>query len=137
VIYHPTMTTARLPRVTASTLRVLQVLLKSAGCPDAPGKDHLEHRGEIYALALARSANVRVGSVYPILARLEKYKWITGRWEEENPALPGRPRRRFYRLTDDGVDEAQRLLRERRGNSANEDQKEEPDKFGVEACWLP
>jgi transcriptional regulator len=48
----------------------------------------------------------RVGSLYPILCRLEDRALITGRWVEK----PGERRRRFYRLTPLG---RKRLARER------------------------
>src|SRR5262249_3294414 len=37
-------------------------------------------------------------SLYPVLYRLERKGWITGRWVE----LPGRRRRRYYCLTSSG-----------------------------------
>jgi PadR family transcriptional regulator, regulatory protein PadR len=40
----------------------------------------------------------RIGSLYPILCRLEDKRLITGRWVE----TPGERRRRFYRLTAQG-----------------------------------
>ena len=40
----------------------------------------------------------RVASLYPLLYRLEKRGWITGRWVEKS----GERRRCFYRLTPDG-----------------------------------
>ena len=40
----------------------------------------------------------RVGSLYPILCRLEAQHLILGRWVEK----PGERRRRFYRLTPAG-----------------------------------
>ena len=40
----------------------------------------------------------RIGSLYPILCRLEDRGLITGRWVEK----PGERRRRFYRLTAAG-----------------------------------
>ncbi len=40
----------------------------------------------------------RIGSLYPILCRLEDKGLITGRWIEK----PGERRRRFYKLTTDG-----------------------------------
>jgi len=48
----------------------------------------------------------RVSSLYPILCRLEKRRWIAGRWVEKE----GERRRRFYRLTERGMEalEAQR-----------------------------
>lgn len=41
---------------------------------------------------------VHAASLYPLLYRLEKKKWIEGRWVEK----PGERRRRFYRLTAAG-----------------------------------
>ncbi len=41
---------------------------------------------------------LRVGSLYPILCRLEDRRLIAGRWLEK----PGERRRRFYRLTAAG-----------------------------------
>ena len=40
----------------------------------------------------------RIGSLYPILCRLEAQKLIVGRWVEKG----GERRRRFYRLTREG-----------------------------------
>jgi PadR family transcriptional regulator, regulatory protein PadR len=40
----------------------------------------------------------RIGSLYPVLCRLEARGFISGRWVEK----PGERRRRFYRLTTDG-----------------------------------
>lgn len=39
-----------------------------------------------------------VASLYPMLYRLEKRRWIQGRWVEKS----GERRRRFYRLTSEG-----------------------------------
>jgi transcriptional regulator len=41
----------------------------------------------------------RVASLYPLLYRLERRGWIKGRWTER----AGERRRRFYRLTAEGV----------------------------------
>ena len=40
----------------------------------------------------------RIGSLYPILVRLEDKRLITGRWIEKS----GERRRRYYKLTADG-----------------------------------
>lgn len=40
----------------------------------------------------------RIGSLYPILCRLEDKDLITGRWVER----PGERRRRYYKLTAEG-----------------------------------
>ena len=42
--------------------------------------------------------NLRIGSLYPILCRLEDKGMISGRWVEK----PGERRRRLYRLTSAG-----------------------------------
>ncbi len=49
----------------------------------------------------------RIGSLYPILCRLEDKSLITGRWMER----PGERRRRYYKLTPTG---RKALARERR-----------------------
>jgi PadR family transcriptional regulator, regulatory protein PadR len=59
------------------------------------------HGYEIGKLIEARSKgriNFRIGSLYPILCRLEERDLITGRWVEK----AGERRRRFYRLTPVG-----------------------------------
>ena len=40
----------------------------------------------------------RIGSLYPILYRLEQKSLISGRWVEK----PGERRRRYYRITSEG-----------------------------------
>ena len=39
-----------------------------------------------------------ISSLYPILCRMEKKGWISGRWVEK----PGQRRRRYYSLTREG-----------------------------------
>ena len=58
---------------------------------------------EWYGLQLASEAALKSGSVYVVLARLEQAGWLTSRWEEIDPAVEGRPRRRLYRLTGEGL----------------------------------
>jgi DNA-binding PadR family transcriptional regulator len=57
-----------------------------------PGREH-------YGLGLMRSTNVKAGSLYPILDRLERAGWLTATDEDIDPRSAGRPRRRLYRLT--------------------------------------
>ena len=69
------------------------------------------HGYEVGKLIEARShgrISFRIGSLYPILCRLEDRGLIAGRWVEK----PGERRRRFYRLTAEGRKflEAQRGL---------------------------
>lgn len=68
------------------------------------------HGYEIGKLIEARSKGriqFRIGSLYPILCRLEDRGLISGRWVER----PGERRRRFYRLTPLG----RRFLADQRG----------------------
>ena len=60
-----------------------------------------------YAAELARAAELPAGTLYPLLAQLERARWITGFWEPRDPLAPHRSPRRYYRLTVDGHDCAQ------------------------------
>jgi PadR family transcriptional regulator, regulatory protein PadR len=52
------------------------------------------------------------GNLYPLLIRLQQAGMLDDRWEDIDPRQAGRPRRRYYRLSADGVERAQRVLRE-------------------------
>src|SRR5208282_1432231 len=46
------------------------------------------------------------GTIYPILARLERIGWVDSDWEDPDAHIAeGRPRRRYYRLTRAGEEE--------------------------------
>lgn len=77
-------------RMTLQTEAVLRVLL------DEPGSLH-------YGLEISKAAGLPSGSLYPILARLERAGWVTSSWEEISQSEAGRPRRRYYSLTPDGA----------------------------------
>ena len=64
-----------------------------------------------YGLELAEQAGVPIGSIYPILARLETTGWLTSAWEDINEAKEGRRARRYYRLTGVGHRLASEQLR--------------------------
>ncbi|MFI6031576.1 PadR family transcriptional regulator [Amycolatopsis magusensis] len=87
------------PRITDATLDVLQVLL---------GPDD-----DLYGLKIAKAIDRPTGSVFPILARLEQFGWVTSKWETDDPGTRG-PRRRFYRLSPAGLTAARAALAERR-----------------------
>jgi PadR family transcriptional regulator, regulatory protein PadR len=86
-----------LPRVTLSVLRVLRVLL------DHPSALH-------YGLDISKQAELKTGTIYPILTRLEEAGWVVSNWEEADPRTTGRPRRRLYKLTDGGAERAATVL---------------------------
>lgn len=59
------------------------------------------HGYELSKLIEAKSGGVvrvHAASLYPLLYRLEKRRWIEGRWVER----AGQRRRRYYRLTAEG-----------------------------------
>ncbi|WP_410601254.1 PadR family transcriptional regulator [Amycolatopsis sp. lyj-90] len=78
------------PRMTLPTQLVLRVLL------DDPSQER-------YGLEISSAAGLASGTIHPILARLESLGWLESRWEEVDPKTEGRPRRRYYRLSPDGV----------------------------------
>lgn len=58
---------------------------------------------ELRALAESRKLTAH-GTLYRALARLEDMGLLTSQWEDpQRAADAGRPRRRLYRLTDDGL----------------------------------
>jgi len=64
-------------------------------------EDQPRHGYDIGQLIEQRSGGTlkfSVGSLYPLLYRLEKRGWILGRWVEK----PHQRRRRYYRLTAEG-----------------------------------
>jgi len=85
------------PRMTIPTQRVLEALLAD---PSA----------ELYGIEIGDAAHLPSGTVHPILARLEGLGWVESRWEDIDPSAAGRPARRYYRLTPDGVATARDAL---------------------------
>jgi PadR family transcriptional regulator PadR len=65
---------------------------------------------ELYGVEIGEYASLMSGTVHPILARLEGVGWLTSRWEDIDPQVEGRPARRYYRLTADGVTAARAAL---------------------------
>lgn len=78
------------PRLTAATVAVLRALLE-------------EPTREMYGLQVCAAAGLPTGTVHPILARLEKMQWLSSTWEEVDARTEGRPRRRYYRLSEHGA----------------------------------
>jgi len=66
---------------------------------------------ERYGLALCEMVGLPSGTIYPILARLEQLRWLESSWEDaELHVAEGRPRRRYYRLTQHGAEQARHAL---------------------------
>lgn len=87
-----------MPRMTLQAQLVLRALLED------PAKER-------YGLELCELAGLPSGTVYPILARLEHVGWVDGIWEDPVAyEKGGRPRRRLYRITQDGAVQARETL---------------------------
>jgi PadR family transcriptional regulator, regulatory protein PadR len=65
-----------------------------------------------YGLELSKRAGLATGTIYPILTRLEQAGWVVSGWEERDPGVVGRPRRRLYWLTQEGAEKATTALEE-------------------------
>lgn len=83
--------------MTVQTLAILSTMLSDLAA-------------EWYGLELCRAAGLRPGTIYPILDRLLRAGWLARRWEDIDPAVEGRPRRRLYRLTPRGAPAARQAL---------------------------
>jgi PadR family transcriptional regulator, regulatory protein PadR len=88
----------KMPRMTLPTQLVLGELIAD------PAR-------RIHGFELCAATGLASGTVYPILLRLEERGWLESEWEEPEVHVPaGRPRRRYYRLTEDGAAGARLVL---------------------------
>ena len=84
--------------MTLQTQLVLRALLAE---PDA----------QRYGLQLCAETGLPAGTIYPIVARLEQLGWVHSSWEDPREHVAaGRPRRRYYRLTEEGAQQARDSL---------------------------
>ena len=65
---------------------------------------------EMYGLQICEASGLPSGTIHPILARFERLGWLESRWEDIKPEEEGRPRRRYYCLTQDGAERARIAL---------------------------
>jgi DNA-binding PadR family transcriptional regulator len=60
--------------------------------------------GDAYGLDIVTRTGLPSGTVYPTLGRLKRSGLVRSRWEDQRAAdREGRPRRKYYELTGDGV----------------------------------
>lgn len=88
-----------MPWLSQQALRILKGFLEN---PSA----------EISGADVIRVTKLLSGTVYPILLRFERAGLVMSRWETEDPSQLGRPRKRLYRLTGEGIRVANDALRE-------------------------
>lgn len=88
-------------RMTIPVAKVLAALLADREAPR-------------YGLDLMKLTGLASGTLYPVLHRLQAAGWLAADWEEVDPVAAGRPARRYYRLTAEGVRAARLALAELR-----------------------
>jgi DNA-binding PadR family transcriptional regulator len=86
-------------RVTLAVAMVLKVFLDDVDEPR-------------YGYDLMRVTGFASGKLYPILARVQAAGWLRAEYECIDATEVGRPARRWYKLTGDGVIAAQHALSE-------------------------
>jgi PadR family transcriptional regulator, regulatory protein PadR len=77
-------------KLTGPLERVLRVLTAD------PSAQH-------YGYDLMKAARLPSGTLYPMLARLQQEGLVQSEWEAQREDAGGRPPRRYYRLTAEGV----------------------------------
>jgi PadR family transcriptional regulator, regulatory protein PadR len=84
-------------RMSLQTLRVLEAFLEDPTL-------------ELSGADVQKCISLASGTLYPILLRLESAGWFVSRWETVDPVVAGRPRRRLYRLTPNGLARASEVF---------------------------
>lgn len=79
-----------MPTMTVQTQAILAALLHDITQPQ-------------YGLEMAKAAGLPSGTIYPILARLEREGWVESEPEDIDASAAGRRPRRYYRLTGEGA----------------------------------
>ena len=87
-------------KMTGPVQQVLRAMLEDAAVPR-------------YGLQISKQADLETGTLYPVMARLERVGWVESSWEDPDLSTSdGRPRRRYYQLTQDGAEQARLALAE-------------------------
>lgn len=86
-------------RVTGPTLKVLSLFLE-------------RHPTALSGADIINEKHILSGTLYPLLDRLTSSGFLCSKWEEVDPSIVGRPKRRLYNLTADGVLKASRVVQE-------------------------
>ena len=86
-------------RITGQTLKVLAFFLEM-------------HPKPVSGADIINAKHILSGTLYPLLDRLSGYGILTSEWETEDPSVLGRPRKRLYKLTAEGVHRTSQILQE-------------------------
>jgi PadR family transcriptional regulator, regulatory protein PadR len=84
-------------RVTVAVATVLRLFLEDRSRPR-------------YGYELMQLTGFPSGKLYPVLARLERAGWLVKEQEAVDPSAAGRPARRLYRISPEGIREASQEL---------------------------
>jgi PadR family transcriptional regulator, regulatory protein PadR len=79
-----------MPTMTVQAQAILSALLEDVTSPK-------------YGLEMAKAAGLASGTIYPILARLERQGLIQSELEDVDASAAGRRPRRYYKLTGEGA----------------------------------
>lgn len=71
-----------------------------------------EPQSRRYGYELMRRAGLKSGTLYPMLGQFEAEGVLSADWEQPGEATPGRPPKRYYRLTGEGLRAARQALAE-------------------------
>lgn len=66
----------------------------------------------LYGLEITGRTGLLPGTTYPILQRFLEHGWLIDEWEDLDPRAAARPRRRYYRLTEEGASAARKALQD-------------------------
>jgi PadR family transcriptional regulator, regulatory protein PadR len=77
-------------KLTGPLERVLRVFLDDTAAPR-------------YGYDLMKAARLPSGTLYPMLARLQAEGLVTSEWEPQPQDASGRPPRKYYQLTGEGI----------------------------------
>lgn len=86
----------------------MKAILRVTRATESVVKHLYNSRDGVWGLAIARELELLTGTVYPILGRLETLGWVESRWEEDYSRSG--PRRKYYKLTTDGLTAAETLI---------------------------
>jgi len=91
-----------LGRITPATALVIEALLSAES---------------VWGLQIVKDSNLKPGTVYPILDRLEATGWVRGEWDSTEDRKG--PRRRYYRLVGEALPLAREYVRAQRAKAAS------------------
>jgi PadR family transcriptional regulator, regulatory protein PadR len=77
-------------KLTGALERVLRVMITDPAAPH-------------YGYDLMKAAKLPSGTLYPMLARLQQEGLVDSEWEAQRQDAGGRPPRKYYRLTGEGL----------------------------------